>query len=60
MQGKDLNRAEYEIQKKILEIQEGFMRWDADTAVRMRSKMSGLAEALEIVRSAKNQKEATG
>lgn len=36
------------------------MRWDADTAVRMGSKMSGLAEALEIVRAAKNQKEVAG
>lgn len=52
--------AEQEIQQKILEIQEGFMRWDADTAVRMRNKMSGLAEALEIVRAAKNQKEVAG
>lgn len=49
---------EQEIQRKILEIQEGFMRWDAATAVRMQYKMNGLAEALEIVRLAKNTKEA--
>lgn len=49
---------EQKIQQKILEIQEGFMRWDAATAVRMQYKMNGLAEALEIVRLAKNAKEA--
>ncbi|MDE7436683.1 MAG: hypothetical protein K2N01_12815 [Lachnospiraceae bacterium] len=49
----DADKAIQEIQQRIFDIQEVF-RWydgDSDTAVRMRAKMSGLEDALEIIKS---------
>lgn len=53
MRSIDEDKAIQEIQQRILDIQEVF-RWhdgDSDTAVRMRAKMSGLEDALEIIKS---------